>query len=678
LTAIELNSFRGKNITSIYIPETITHIGADAFNAYNPDKISPLTDITFAENSQLRRINDRAFYHAGITSITIPDSVTYLGINAFRDAFNLTECIISNNSKLTRIELSTFYSTAIVEFNLPDSIISIGDAAFSNSLIEPKLEQFNISNNSKLIKIEDNVFEKTNITTLNIPKYVTSIGNYIISGCKLLSSIYFQGDIPSIADNTFKNDNSIIGYHYNFPLWINYRNNNNILQSINLEYMMTSGLKTGIANNTLTISGYDGVDTDICIPSKINNILVTSISSNAFINKLITQINIPDSVTLIGGNAFKNTTNLTQLIINNISNLQKIDNNAFEFSGIKNINIPDSVTSIGNYALNEANKLIQITINNTSKLTNIAQYTFNKTSITNINIPDSITSIGTYAFSNIPNLTEVNISNNSKLQTINSFAFYASNIITINIPKLVKNIDLNAFSGSTLLYIINFNGDLPIINNAFTNINKNAIGYHNNLTSWKKYRMFNNKLQGLQLINNIKLKDMLSLIISGKCKTNLYNRTATYYPNINLLTLNTSKWETIPEPIVYNEGDIYYNKINGYISGLNINKTYKVDIILNISNLSVAKVSWESKLFNITLNEDGTIKSQDNFPQIITNKTYQIGAYYPTTMRLTTFITNCAAFVLVNRIASPSTISSVINYTNCTNSTNIKISIFEI
>ena len=66
---------------------------------------------------------------------------------------------------------------------------------------------------------------------------------------------------------------------------------------------------------TGTITGYDGIDTVVVIPSKINGIPVETIGHFAFQNSAVTSVTIPDSVTVIQSCAFYNCGNLETIRI---------------------------------------------------------------------------------------------------------------------------------------------------------------------------------------------------------------------------------------------------------------------------------------------------------------------------------------------------------------------------
>lgn len=133
---------------------------------------------------------------------------------------------------------------------------------------------------------------------------------------------------------------------------------------------------------TRTITGYDGTDTVVVIPSKINGVPVETIGHAAFFNSAVTSVTIPDSVTSISDDAFVNCPQLT------------------------NISIPNSVTYIGFFAFGSCTSLKSITL--PSSLSSISGALFSGCSqLTTIHIPVSVTSIGNNAFADCPSLMTV-------------------------------------------------------------------------------------------------------------------------------------------------------------------------------------------------------------------------------------------------------------------------------
>ena len=140
-------------------------------------------------------------------------------------------------------------------------------------------------------------------------------------------------------------------------------------------------------DGTAEITGYNGSDTEITIPSEIDGHKVTVIGLGAFKNCLrIKSITIPDSVTTIGNNAF------------------------YGCKSLISITIPEGVTTIGWYAFESCTSITSITI--LKGVTTIADYAFrNCENLTNITIPDSVTTIGNYAFLDCKSLTSITIPN---------------------------------------------------------------------------------------------------------------------------------------------------------------------------------------------------------------------------------------------------------------------------
>ena len=108
------------------------------------------------------------------------------------------------------------------------------------------------------------------------------------------------------------------------------------------------------------------------------------------------------NVTIIANEAFRNRS-LKSIVLPN--NLTKIGNYAFADNQLTSVTIPNSVTSIGQSAF-YFNQLTSVTIPNS--VTSIGQIAFSSNKLTSVTIPNSVTSIGEYAFAN-NKLTSVTI-----------------------------------------------------------------------------------------------------------------------------------------------------------------------------------------------------------------------------------------------------------------------------
>ena len=238
---------------------------------------------------------------------------------------------------------------------------------------------------------------------------------------------------------------------------------------------------------TGTITEYNGTDTVVVIPSKINGVTVTTIGTDAFLGLNITSVTIPDSVTEIGSNAFAGCTNLTSVNYEgDWSNLTIQSGNPavqdaaneqlFDFEFILNntavvvirykgtaadVTIPSRykdkpVTVIDHTAFYNNSAVTSVTI--PDSVTAIPDYAFGFCSqLTNISIPNSVTFIGFSAFNSCTSLKSITLP--SSLSTIQSYAFYnCGNLETIRIPVSVTSIGNYAFDVCPSLMTVTYPG----------------------------------------------------------------------------------------------------------------------------------------------------------------------------------------------------------------------------
>jgi Leucine-rich repeat (LRR) protein len=187
---------------------------------------------------------------------------------------------------------------------------------------------------------------------------------------------------------------------------------------------------------TVSIINYVGSSKDVRIPPRIGELPVTIIESDAFKEKSLTSVIIPDSVTHIGTRAFQEN-RLTSITLP--QGITVIENNAFARNYLTSVTIPDSVTRIGIRAF-ERNQLTHAVIPNS--VTHIGEAAFSNNKLTEIIIPDRITSIEATAFEN-NNLTSITIPEG--VRTIGDYAFKYNKLTEIIIPQSVTSIGREAF-----------------------------------------------------------------------------------------------------------------------------------------------------------------------------------------------------------------------------------------
>ena len=140
------------NVKTISIPASVTSIGSYAFYDCNA-----LETVTFAENSQLTTIGDRAFRNCrSLTRIAIPASVTTIGQEAFKRDEALETVTFAENSQLTTIGYRAFAECySLTRIAIPASVTTIGQDAFSDC---NALKTVTFADHSKITNIHGDSF----------------------------------------------------------------------------------------------------------------------------------------------------------------------------------------------------------------------------------------------------------------------------------------------------------------------------------------------------------------------------------------------------------------------------------------------------------------------------------------------------------------------------------------
>lgn len=171
---------------------------------------------------------------------------------------------------------------------------------------------------------------------------------------------------------------------------------------------------------------------------------------------------IPDTVTAIGDNAFKNNT--TMMSVEIPDSVKSIGNSAFYgCTSLMGILIPDSVETIGSSAFYGCTSMVRAFLPENSKFTMMSDSIFcNCSCLDNVKIPDTITGVGSKAFANCTKLQNITIP--EFVTTIGANAFqYCISLQTIVIPDSVINIDEYAFFECSNLYNVVLSKELQLM-----------------------------------------------------------------------------------------------------------------------------------------------------------------------------------------------------------------------
>ena len=204
-TSIANSAFNNcDKLTSVTIPDSVTKIGINAFR-----NCTKLTSVTIPNS--VTKIEQATFYDcSGLTSVTIPNSVTEIGIGAFQNCTKLTSVTIPNS--VTKIEQTTFYNcSALTSITIPNSVTKIDDYVFYNC---SALTSITIPNSVTSITYSA-FYRCSGLTSITIPNSVTSIGKRAFSECSGLTSITIEATTPPTLSSI-----DAFNYTNNCPIYV--------------------------------------------------------------------------------------------------------------------------------------------------------------------------------------------------------------------------------------------------------------------------------------------------------------------------------------------------------------------------------------------------------------------------------------------------------------------------
>lgn len=459
VTAIGDNAFRDfDRIETLTLPESLTRIGDAAF--YNSEALksvnvpraveeigneafyeSELRELTFAEDSALNKIGDKAFmFCRSLTSVKLPDSITSLGeyafsydealgtltlpagleeipYHSFAACSSLTELVIPESVK--KIESTAFHSCrSLTELNVPARVEAIYDSAFGNCTA---LETVTFAEGSRIDLIGYRSFENCEaLRSIVFPESIplTQVGSKAFMGCKSLTEFHMPDTVAILGESAFEGSG---------------------LTSVTLPKSLDEIRKRTFAECVSLTSvaipeGVRRIEDEAFLNAAISELTLpeslTHIGDRAFSGCRFELLTLPDRVTHVGEGAFAANPNLNELrfpaatvsigyrVVENCPRLEMIevdDGNAVYYSaknclirtdrheliaGCKNSTIPDDGT-----------------------VTVIGEYAFAGSAVTRIMIPYCITGINMFAFRDCTRLRSVTFPTAHRLEFIAARAF---------------------------------------------------------------------------------------------------------------------------------------------------------------------------------------------------------------------------------------------------------------
>ena len=217
ITSIGNNALKGCNrIKEIAIPDNVTSIGNNAFdgcsalsaiNMSGNSKLQTIGDNSFANTAnlknvdfsqalQLESIGGYAFQSSAITAISLPTSLKSIGSYAFKSCTGLLSFTSAANIGGYAFSGCTGLKTVTVQ----DESSTIGEYAFQNCTALTDVEI-----GEDVTRIGQYAFTAcTALSSITIPDAVTSLGTYAFNGCTALEKAEIGMGITSVPQYLFK------------------------------------------------------------------------------------------------------------------------------------------------------------------------------------------------------------------------------------------------------------------------------------------------------------------------------------------------------------------------------------------------------------------------------------------------------------------------------------------
>ncbi len=482
------------------IPDHVTTIGPNAFHGAMISRL--------VIPGSVRKIDSSAFtYCRLLTEVNIPASVELIQANPFSNCDKLSAIHVDERNPFyfcregvlfdkTGVHLIAYFAGKAGSFTIPEGVRVIKHAAFRGCY---------------------------GLVEITVPSGVNRIENFVFGECYNLSAIRFEGDAPQLGQAASFDQGTWPTVYYRpgkkgwgptfcgrpTAVWEDapaaavttsqptahspQSKASSSQPSDPLPPFPSNDNKNftyETNNGTITVTKYIGPGGDVVIPDSIGGLPVTGIGSNAFAYRPITTVSLPESVSVIGDNAFTECKKLTMIVLPD--RLSHIGKSAFKgCEGLTDITIPAGVAVIESGAFRRCISLTNVVLSagvqrieiesfsgcrNLRRvimhdgLVSIGNMAFKDcTGLASIIIPDSVVSIAGTAFKNCTNLSAIDLP--KRLEVISHEIFAGcTRLARVAIPAGVIRIDSRAFAECTNLEEVVFpDGLLTIGDLAFAN-----------------------------------------------------------------------------------------------------------------------------------------------------------------------------------------------------------------
>jgi len=350
-------------ITRIIIENGITRIGKYSFTAPSIGGVYGVTSVSIPDS--VTSIGVGAFGNCNkLTSVVIPDSVTIIDNEAFSGCSALASVTIGRG--VTQIAAIAFEECGFTEITIPVGVTILGGGAFLRC---PRLTTvyFNAANVTDYVANDTRVFEECNsLKTVIFGDSVRKIPKFLLTGQKSVETVTIGNGVTHIGDSAFNSCSSL---------------------------------------SSVTIG---------------RSVIEIGVRAFGWCGSL-RSITIPDSVSYIGNSAFYECENLTSAIIG--KNVSTIMPGAFSRTGLTEITIPEGITELVNspFTLSARLRTVYWNVPNAADFASTSAPFYDCRSLTEVVFGDNVRRIPKWLFGGVDSLEKITIG--SRVTQIEYMAF---------------------------------------------------------------------------------------------------------------------------------------------------------------------------------------------------------------------------------------------------------------